>query len=224
MLLSVRVTGQSAGTPPSAHGVGWCSLPHCLIDSVTPPSSAHCLVSIESFLFTSCFAFCMHLAKYMENDSRQHMASGFQRRQVNNHPLRFSKINDTTQPRLRPPISTTCSPEVGQGGPPQHLTIPKTTPVFMMNPNHHPSVRHVLKSHQSALQVAKLDHNEVLAEVHIIDIERFNKRYIAEVHIVRHADHRLCRHRSTRRFDTQPGTNGVVSAKPTIVEQWHPIN
>ena len=90
-------------------------------------------VSIESFFFTSCFAFCMQLAKYMENDSRQHMASGFQRRQVNNHPLRFSKINDTTQPRLRPPISTTCSPEVGQGGPPQHTTIPKTTHVFMMN-------------------------------------------------------------------------------------------
>ena len=32
------------------------------------------------------------LAKYMENDSRQHMASGFQRRRVNNHPLRCSKM------------------------------------------------------------------------------------------------------------------------------------
>ena len=52
--------------------------------------------------------FSRKLSKYMEDDSRQHMASGYQRGQLNNHRLRGSKIKDTIQPRLPSRISTTC--------------------------------------------------------------------------------------------------------------------
>jgi hypothetical protein len=47
----------------------------------------------------SCFVFSRELSRYMENDSRQHMASGYQRGQLNNHRIRGSKIKDTIQPR-----------------------------------------------------------------------------------------------------------------------------
>ena len=47
--------------------------------------------------------FSRKLSKYMEDDSRQHMASGYQRKIAVS-----SKIKDTIQPRLPSRISTTC--------------------------------------------------------------------------------------------------------------------
>jgi hypothetical protein len=47
--------------------------------------------------------FSRKLSKYMEDDSRQHMASGYQRKTAVS-----SKIKDTIQPRLPSRISTTC--------------------------------------------------------------------------------------------------------------------
>ena len=76
-------------------------------------------------------------------------------------------------------------PEVGHDGPPQQSTIPRTIHpqsihhprwAAMVNPNHHPSVRHVVKAHRATLRVAKLDHNEVLSAVHIIDSKTVDTR------------------------------------------------